>query len=182
MEHSFLLFIQENLRADWLNGIMKAVTSLGNGGWFFIALGICLLLYPKTRKYGCLVLISLALDFLFLNLGLKNIVQRVRPYDRYADLIPLVAKPRDFSFPSGHAGCSFAAACVLCMALPKGKKKWGYLLLLLAAVIAFSRLYVGVHYPTDVLAGMVIGFLCAFITVFSYRKYRQSVDRGKNRA
>ncbi|QNM06191.1 phosphatase PAP2 family protein [Qiania dongpingensis] len=180
LEHGILLFIQENLRAGWLNGFMKAVTSLGDVGWFFIVLGIALLLYPKTRKYGLFVLAALALDFVILNLGLKNLVQRARPFNQYSDLIPLVAAPRDFSFPSGHSGCSFAAACVLCLTLPKGKKIWGYALLVLAFLIAFSRLYVGVHFPTDVLAGMLIGFLCALaVALFCRRQQRKTAENHK---
>lgn len=177
MEHDILIFIQENLRADWLTGFMKAVTSLGNMGWFFIALGIALLIYPKTRKYGGLVLAALLLDFIILNLGMKNLVHRVRPYDQFSDIILLVPKEHDFSFPSGHSGASFASACVLCMTLPKEKKKWGYLLLALAFVIAWSRLYVGVHFPTDVLAGMAIGFLCALAVAVLYRKYWENKEK-----
>ena len=112
-EHSFLLFVQNHLRAGWLDGIMKAFTFLGNGGWFFIVLGVVLLVYPKTRRYGATVLLSLLVSFLILNLGIKPTVARMRPYDRYSDLIPLVGPEKDFSFPSGHTGCAFAAAGAL---------------------------------------------------------------------
>ena len=86
-EHSFLLFVQNHLRAGWLDGIMKAFTFLGNGGWFFIVLGVVLLVYPKTRRYGATVLLSLLVSFLILNLGIKPTVARMRPYDRYLDCL-----------------------------------------------------------------------------------------------
>lgn len=177
-EHDILYFIQEYIRADWLDGFMKAVTFLGNGGWFFIALGILLAVYPKTRTYGFLVLAALAVDAVILNLGLKNLVQRARPYDQFADLVPLVGQLKDFSFPSGHSGCAFAAAGVLCLALPEGKKGFGWGMLVLAVIIAWSRLYVGVHFPTDVLAGAAIGFLSALFVVYLYRR-QEKKERGK---
>ncbi len=175
-EHEILLFIQEHIRAPWLDGIMKAITFLGNGGWFFILLGVLLLLFKKTRKYGFLVLIALAVDFVILNLGLKNLVHRTRPYDQFQDLILLVAKPGDYSFPSGHSGAAFAAACALCFSLPSGKRVWGYLLLALAFLVAFSRLYVGVHFPTDVLGGMAVGTLSALAVALVYRKRFQKKE------
>ena len=158
-EHSFLLFVQNHLRAGWLDGIMKAFTFLGNGGWFFIVLGVVLLVYPKTRRYGATVLLSLLVSFLILNLGIKPTVARMRPYDRYLDLIPLVGPEKDFSFPSGHTGCAFAAAGALFFSLPKERKGIKAAVLLFAALIGWTRLYVGVHYPTDVLTGAIIGFL-----------------------
>ncbi|MCI8549785.1 MAG: phosphatase PAP2 family protein [Lachnospiraceae bacterium] len=170
LEHDILLFIQEYIRAGWLDGLMKVITFLGNGGWFFIVLGVALAIYPKTRTYGFLVLAALAVDAVVLNLGLKNLVQRARPYDQFPDLIPLVGRLKDFSFPSGHSGCAFAAAGTLCLILPHGKKAWGYGLLGLAFILALSRLYVGVHFPTDVVAGAVIGFLSAVLVVFLYRR------------
>ena len=101
-EHGILLFIQEHIRTPFLDGFMKAVTFLGNGGWFFILLGVLLLFFKRTRRYGAVMLAALAVDFIILNLGLKNLVQRVRPYDQFHDLILIVSRPGDFSFPSGH--------------------------------------------------------------------------------
>ena len=92
---------------------MKAVTFLGNGGCFFILLGVLLLIFKRTRRYGAVMLAALAVDFIILNLGLKNLVQRVRPYDQFHDLILIVSRPGDFSFPSGHSGAAFASAFAL---------------------------------------------------------------------
>ena len=165
-EHSFLLFVQNHLRAGWLDGIMKALTFLGNGGWFFIVLGAALLAYPKTRRYGAAVLAALLVDFLILNLGIKPLLARVRPYDRYSDLLPLVGPEKDFSFPSGHTGCAFAAAGALFFSLPKERKSIKTAALLFAVLIGWTRLYVGVHYPTDVLAGALIGLGSAALAVW----------------
>ncbi len=178
LEHEILLFIQESVRADWLEGFMKAVTFLGNGGWFFIVLGIILAVYPKTRTCGFLVLAALAVDAVILNLGLKNLVQRVRPYDQFSDLILLVERQKDFSFPSGHSGCAFAAAGVLLLAPPTGKRAFGWGMLALAVTIGFSRLYVGVHFPTDVLAGAAIGFLSALAVVSLYRRQERRENKS----
>ncbi|MCI8466091.1 MAG: phosphatase PAP2 family protein [Lachnospiraceae bacterium] len=177
LEHEILFFIQESIRADWLDGFMKAVTFLGNGGWFFIVLGIALVLYPKTRVYGFLILAALAVDAVILNLGLKNLVQRARPYDQFSDLIPLVGRLGDYSFPSGHSGCAFAAAGVLYLGSPKGKRGFGCGMLGLAVLMGLSRLYVGVHFPTDVLAGALIGFLSAFFVVFLYHRQEKKEQK-----
>ena len=84
----------------------------------------------------------------------------MRPYNAMATLIPIIRKPSEFSFPSGHAGSSFASAFVLYRKLPK---KYGIWAIILAALISFSRLYVGVHYPTDVLAGILVGMGCSYL-------------------
>ena len=151
---SILLWIQENLRVDFMNGFWKAVTFLGNGGWFWIMLGLLLLFWKKTRPVGGTILLALVIGALITNLGLKNLVARVRPYD-FSDQVRLLVAPQlDYSFPSGHTCASFAAAVVCWKCLPR---RYGLFALVLAALIAFSRLYVGVHYPSDVIGGFLIG-------------------------
>ena len=93
------------------------------------------------------------------NVFIKNLVARTRPFDVNTAVQLLVAKPRDYSFPSGHTSASFAAACALVRTLPQ---KWGTVCMILAGVIALSRLYVGVHYPSDVLGGMVVGIFAGW--------------------
>lgn len=178
-EHGFLLFIQENLRFEFLDTIMKAFTSLGNGGWFFIALGVMLLFFKRTRKYGLMVLTSLVVDFLLLNLGIKPLAHRVRPYDAYQDLLPIIPAEKDFSFPSGHTGCAFAAAGALFLNLPKEQKNLGIFALVFATLMGLSRLYVGVHYPTDVLAGAAVGFFCSWIVTVAGRKIKSRKGTDK---
>lgn len=162
MEADILLWIQDVVRNPVLTPIMKGITTLGNAGMIWIVLGIILLIIPKTRKIGGGVLLALFASFIINNGILKNLVNRTRPYEVIAGLEILIGKQVDSSFPSGHTGSSFAAATVLYLTLPK---KFGIPALIFAALMGFSRLYVGVHYPTDVLAGMVIGILIGWAVV-----------------
>ncbi|MDD6212548.1 MAG: phosphatase PAP2 family protein [Clostridiales bacterium] len=156
-EEMVLLWIQENLRNEILTPIMKFITSLGNGGMIWILLTVILLIIPKTRRIGCMSAAALICSLLINNLLLKNLVARVRPYELIQNLTLLTSPAHDYSFPSGHTGSSLAAGWVMFRELPK---KYGLFFLILALVIAFSRLYVGIHFPTDVLAGLLTGLLC----------------------
>ena len=111
---------------------------------------------------------SLAVTFLINNIILKNIIARTRPYEVVEGLNRIIGAQSDFSFPSGHSGASFAVAVVMFMEMPK---KYGVPALIVATLIAFSRLYVGVHYPFDVIAGVLTGTIYAVITVAIYRKF-----------
>lgn len=157
-EAELIYWIQEHLRLDFLTPIMQFITALGNGGSFWILLTILLLAFRRTRRAGLCCALALLLDFLAVNLVLKPLVGRVRPYQIIDEISVLTALPADASFPSGHSAASFAAAWAL---FRSGRKKWGAWALVLACLIALSRLYVGVHYPTDVLGGTIIGFLVA---------------------
>ncbi len=163
MEASILLWIQENLRADWLTPIMKGITYLGEFGWFWIALTLLLLCLPKYRKIGLCCAAALLFDLLAVNIAFKNIFMRTRPYEVIDGLTRLVGEQSDFSFPSGHTAASFAVAVVLLLRAPK---KLSVSMLVLAILISFSRLYVGVHYPTDILGGAAIGVFCALAAVY----------------
>lgn len=150
---------------------MPAVTHLGDGGILWIALAILLLCLPKYRQTGLAMGIALLMGLLVCNLCLKPWVGRLRPFDyqlqHYGRVIPLLIKaPTDFSFPSGHTIASFEAATVLLLR----HKKWGIAAMVLAALIAFSRLYLYVHFPTDVLVSVALGIgfgfganVCAFL-------------------
>ena len=101
------------------------------------------------------------------NLLLKNLVARPRPFAEIEALIPLIAKPTDFSFPSGHTTASFAVALVMVRMLPK---KIGVPAVAVATLVAFSRLYLGVHYPTDVLVGLLVAAIGSSLSVWFMRK------------
>lgn len=162
LDGGILLFIQEFIRKPFLTPVVKAVTALGNGGAVWILLTLLLLLLPRTRRVGCMAAAAL-LGTLFLNnLFLKNLIARTRPYEVIDGLTYLVPKPGEYSFPSGHAGSSFAAAGVMFMRLPK---RYGIPAILLAVLISLSRLYVGVHYPSDVLFGMIDGICISIAAV-----------------
>lgn len=166
LDGEILLQIQQHLRTDMLTPFMKIVTFLGNGGWFWILCAVVLLAVPKTRKTGYAAVLSLIFGVIVTNLLLKNIVARPRPFAEIEALIPLIAKPTDFSFPSGHTTASFAVALVMLRMLPK---KFGIPAVILAALVAFSRLYLGVHYPTDVLTGFVIALVGSMLSVWIVR-------------
>ncbi len=159
MELRFLDFLQ-TLHTPLLDKILAFITSLGNAGIIWIVLAVVLLILPKTRKTGIIVAAALLMNLILCNLILKNLVARVRPYDVNTAIAILIKKPLDFSFPSGHTAASFAAMTALFLA--KMKKAW-IAALVLAVLIAFSRLYFYVHYPTDVLGGAVVGILSGII-------------------
>ena len=159
MELRFLDFLQ-TIHTPLLDKILAFITSLGNAGIVWIVLAVVLLILPKTRKTGIIVAAALLMDLVLCNLILKNLVARVRPYDINTAIAILIKKPLDFSFPSGHTAASFAAMTALFLA--KMKKAW-IAALVLAVLIAFSRLYFYVHYPTDVLGGAVVGILSGII-------------------
>ena len=166
LDGEILLQIQQHLRTDMLTPLMKFVTFLGNGGWFWILCAVVLLAIPKTRKTGYAAVFSLIFGAIVTNLLLKNIVARPRPFAEIEALIPLIAKPTDFSFPSGHTTASFAVALVMFRMLPK---KIGIPAVVLAALVAFSRLYLGVHYPTDVLVAFLVALMGSTVAVWIVR-------------
>lgn len=168
-----LLWIQEHIRCDFLTPVMKFFTYLGNGGMFAIALALILLILPKTRRDGLVCACSLLVNALIVNVALKNIIDRIRPYERIQDLKLLIGVQSDSSFPSGHSAACFSVAVVL---LIRVDKKLSIPVLLVSTVIAFSRLYVGVHYPSDVLAGIGVGTLVACLSCLLARKY---LDKSK---
>ena len=139
---------------DWL---MPLVTSLGNGGLVWILLGAVLLFLPKYRKAGVAMLTAMLLAVAVGSLFFKPLLARARPFAQ-GEVALLIPPPQDFSFPSGHTSSSVAAA----LALFRRDRRWGGAALALAATIAFSRMYLYVHYPSDVLAGALLGAVAVF--------------------
>lgn len=163
LDGNILLWIQEHLRGDVLNDLMVWYTHMGDGGLLWLGLSLVLLCFPRTRRAGLLALMALALGGLFTNLLLKPLVDRTRPWLIVNGLYALVGEPDPHSFPSGHTCAAFAAAGVWFRNLPG---RWlGAVGLGMAALMGFSRLYVGVHYPSDVLAGALIGLFCAWLAL-----------------
>ncbi len=164
---SILLWIQENMRTDLMTTIMKAITRLGDAGSLWVVLSIVLLVINKTRKVGAASAVSLILTFVVVNVGIKNLVARTRPYEVIDGLVSLVGKQSDFSFPSGHSAHAFAVGVVILIMMPR---KIGVPIFVISVLMAFSRLYVGVHYPTDVIAGAFLGTLMALVGVYVVNK------------
>lgn len=175
-----LEWIQANLQSPLMDKIMPIVTLFGDGGIFWIAVAVLLLFFPKTRKIGWSMGAALLLGVLVCNVTMKPLIARIRPYDLYEQLngetIKLLVKtPHDWSFPSGHTIASFEACTVLLI-----KNKWmGIPATLLAFGIAFSRLYLFVHYPTDVIFSFFAGILFAFLGILIVNAIYKKLPSGK---
>ena len=172
-----LIWLQEHVRNAVLTPMMIGITSLGNIGLVWIVTSVVLLFFRKTRSTGLTCLLALLFSLLINNVLLKNMVCRVRPYDANPLLMPLIQRPTDFSFPSGHAASSFACAGVMWHKLPR---RAGVPVLILAILISFSRLYIGVHYPTDVLAGVISGLLISFLAIRTVQGIRKLREKKKS--
>ena len=151
------MFIRENLTSPLMDYIMSFISSLGDGGLIWIAIGFLFVLNKSTRKWGILMWVSMLMGLIFGNLILKNVVARIRPCDFYNVPI-IIPHPGEFSFPSGHTLSSFAAA----LALYRHNKVYGLFALVFASIIGFTRMYLFVHYPTDILGGIVMAFVMVF--------------------
>lgn len=178
MDHSILSWIIDNLRHAWLDPIVILITSLGDAGAIWIVMSLILLVRPRTRRCGLAMLTALLLGVLVGNLALKNIIARPRPFAAYPDILPLVMPIDPFSFPSGHTLSSFCAASA-CFAY---HRKAGAACGVLALLIGLSRLYVGVHYPSDVLGGILIGIILGVLATYIVNKICDSVRFGRIRS
>ena len=163
-------YIQEHLSNPFFDKVFTFITHLGDEGIVWILLAVILLCFRKTRKVGIVMGLALIFGLIFGNITLKNIFQRPRPFDTPGALLDgdslLVSRPGEYSFPSGHTTSSFAAAVGIFLF----NKKWGIPALVLAALIAYSRLYVYVHFPSDILGGIVLGTLCALLAYAVWTK------------
>ena len=165
-------WIQANLQCGFLDFIMPIITLFGDAGIFWIACAVVLLIFPKTRKIGLGMGLALVMGLLVCNVTMKPLMQRIRPYDyqlqHFQKVIPLLIEAQhDFSFPSGHTIASFEACTVLML----GNKKLGIPATLLAILIAFSRMYLYVHYPTDVIASIILGTAFGILGNWIVKKY-----------
>lgn len=156
----------QNLHNPILDKLMTAVSSLGDAGWIWIVLTLFFLCTKKYRSMGILMAVSLILDMIFTNMFLKPMIARQRPC-WVNDTVELISRvPKDYSFPSGHTAASFAAATAMYIR----NKKIGTAALVLGSLIGFSRLYLYVHFPTDVLGGALLGAGCAWLAAYLIKK------------
>lgn len=164
----------QKIRTDFLDTAFSLITLLGDGGVFWIVFTLVLLAVKKTRRMGIVLCMALIIDALLCNLFLKPVIARTRPYDINTAVNLIVKKPNDYSFPSGHTAASFT--CTTGLFFFRIKKFW-IPALVLSVLIAFSRLYLYVHYPTDVLGGIMLGISAGTAAWFIYRKiYRQDAE------
>ena len=160
-------WIASHIHCPALDWLMPKITLLGDAGIFWIICALILMVIPKTRKAGFSMGLALLMGLVLCNLTLKPLVGRIRPYDyqweHYSRTIELlIEEEHDFSFPSGHTIASFEAAFALLL----GNKKLGIPAMILAVLIAFSRLYLYVHYPTDVIASVILGIGLAILATW----------------
>lgn len=195
-----LIFLQENVRNDFLDIVMKLITHTGDKGILMIAIIAALLIIPKTRSIGIMTAMSLAIEAILNNVILKNLVARTRPYEAIEGLVNIIEKQKDFSFPSGHTGSTFAVSGVILVIALFGMPiiaKEGNLIreksslavriiavvfIIYSVLLGFSRLYVGVHYPTDVLAGLALGLITSVIAYLVYQVILKKIANKKTRS
>lgn len=172
LDQSILYWIHDNLSCGVLDMLMPKLTLLGSGGAIWLLAAAIMLCAKKYRRQGVILLAGLVAGVLVGNVCLKNLIARPRPCwldDSVKLLIPI---PTDYSFPSGHTLSSVIGATVL----TKTNRRFGWAAIPLAAVIAFSRLYLFVHYPSDILAGAVLGVAIGLAVYRVGMRYKNPVE------
>ena len=172
-------WIQATMQCTFLDKIMPLITVLGDGGAFWIACAVLMILLKKYRKTGFSAGLALIFGLLICNIILKPWVARIRPYDfqEQAGILInlLIEKEHSLSFPSGHTIASFEAATAILLR----HKKLGIAAMILACLIAFSRMYLYVHYPTDVIASVFLGIGLAFLASWIVNKVSAAIVAKK---
>ena len=160
IDWAILEWIEDTFVCAFLDKVMPAITHLGDHGMIWIAIALILLCHDRTRETGKRMLLGMLCGFLIGNVVLKNLIRRARPCWFYPERELLIPSPKDFSFPSGHTLSSFIAAFTLF----RRDRKAGTAALILASCIAFSRLYLYVHFPSDIIGGVLLGYAVAGLT------------------
>lgn len=170
-------WIQSNLRSPWLDWLAPKITFLCEKGWFWILLTLVFLVWKKHRRCGITMLIGLILGVVIGLVLLKPLVARPRPCWINQEISLLITSPKDYSFPSGHSLFSFVTSVILLLY----DRRMGIPAVILAALIALSRLYLYVHFPTDVLAGTLLGILMAFLATRIMHHFSGKTFPGKKK-
>ena len=179
-EIKILIWLQENMRSAFMDIFMKFITSIGDSGAIWIIFSFIFIFMKNHRKMGIRVIVSLLFSGLICNLILKNYIARIRPYEVYSYIDLIIERQKDFSFPSGHTSASFAAAAAIYKSkLMYRKFNLGYLFIALAILISFSRLYLFVHYPSDVLGGLITGLISAELAFLLVERLYKKFKLGK---
>ena len=161
IDNSILDFIQTYMRTDFLDKVFPYITKLGSGGFIWIVIALVLLFNKKFRKDGIVLSMSLIMCVIIGNMTLKPLIARIRPCDVNSAINLLIKRPTDFSFPSGHTLSSVASTVVIFHM----NRKLGIGALILTVLIAFSRLYLYVHYPSDILGGIILGLFIGALAI-----------------
>lgn len=181
-ELSILDGIRETMSTPFFDKFWVFITILGDHGLLWIILALALTIYPKTRKVGLMCCLSLVFSGLLTNIILKNLVGRIRPY-YYRDIVLLISEPSEYSFPSGHTCISFSLAFVLL----KNRFEIGIMnlyipALVLAGLIAFSRMYLYVHFPSDIIGGVLVAYVCSLLAFIVSKKVIRIIEKKQQSA
>ncbi len=168
VDEIILLWVQNNLRFNGINELMKLISIIGNDGICFIILCAVLIILPKTRRTGLTAGASLAFGALCTNVVLKQVISRPRPEVTMSNLLPLLSAPDAHSFPSGHTCAAFAVSVAICLCVKNKLARIG--ITVFAVLTGISRIYVGAHYLSDVIAGAVVGSLCAYAVYYVQKR------------
>lgn len=166
VDTAILNFIQQYIKCDFLDVIMAFFSYIGDKGAVWLIASLIFIIPRKTRSMGIMAICAVALGFCVGELGLKNIICRLRPFMVNHDITLNIVPPSGYSCPSGHSCSSLAAATVMLVK----NKRIGIPAMCLAVLIVFSRLYNYVHYPSDVILGMALGVLSAVLIIFIFKK------------
>ena len=167
LDNRILEYIQKRIRCPFLDKVRPKITLLGNGGLIWLVVTAVFLARKTERPYGFMLMVALVLCLAVGNIALKPLIGRIRPCNNNTDVELLISRPHDYSAPSCHTLSSFAAATVICFA----NVPLGIAALVLAALIGFSRLYLFVHYPSDVASGFLLGIALGFFAVFVFYEF-----------
>lgn len=172
LELSILDGIQSVFKSPIFDALMPWITKLGDHGIIPILFCAILIVIPKTRRFGLILATGMILCFLIVNVSLKPVIARARPYT-YNDFPLLITAPTDYSFPSGHS----AIFATMTAGLYYARSRFTSVMMITAALVVFSRLYLYVHFPSDVLAGIIIGWICGYLgwKIYEYSK-RSSLE------
>lgn len=184
MDFAILNAIQDYLRSPFLDVVMPFLTHLGDLGIIWLVAAAVLVAQPKRRIYGIAVVVALLLAVIVGSVILKPLIGRVRPYEVVGGFSLLIPPPSGDSFPSNHSMASFAAATVICLVPKAGRGVFALKIgaVVVAALIAFSRLYLYVHFPSDILVGAIIGVVLGFLALRltkCFRPHYKPPDEGE---
>jgi len=181
-DFGILYEIQENFQSEFLDTVMPVITRLGSGGIIWIVSAFVLICFKKYRKCGADMLIGMLIGLIIGNLIIKNLVARERPCWIDTAFNMLITVPKDYSFPSGHTLSSVISSAVIM----RKSRILGIFSAVTALLIAFSRMYLFVHFPTDILGGIILGLIIGISTpvitskFILYRKSHIKKEMQKN--
>lgn len=155
-ESNINLWIQNHMRTEKMNKFWLNITHLSDGGLFWIGINLLLFIIPNTRPVGYKAFLGMVFQAIIVNFIIKVITDRSRPFEVNPDIKPIGRILKDKSFPSGHTSVAFTSAFIYLQTLPLW---FGSITLLIAFLIAFSRIYLGVHFVTDILGGILVAAL-----------------------